>query len=418
MTQLYHDKPRSVGVENALKRTAQLVDIKWTPIKPFPRILRSEIPDSMYYYGFFPAWCPAHGLPYSSCRVVEKYIGWNISFETFFSALRNPNSVVYTKNLRNSPGRANTNSYYGMVCSMFVSYSLQMPYRVVCKDWADVPGVDPVDTTVLENLNLCDIVLDPRHHVAIITDILRDEEGRVHSIEVSESTNPQAIRTYFTPEEFRNYWLEDGYSIYRYNGLDNVTYNPDPFVHLDGDPDLPTPKINTAIMLDFGNKANYRIDDEPVEISVFETGWEAVEVTDPDGTRIEYPIPHGKQLTLHPKKPGIYSVCLKRDGDRSDSVTWCMVNIDLTFEKDSHHTNEPINCRFDIAEPNDTAIYMTLNTDDYYVQGGYVLTSEEVSSCVATIPPIEKPGKYRVIILAKNQFGIYSSKYTELVINP
>ena len=62
----------------------------------------------------------------------------------------------------------------------------------------------------------------------------------------------------------------------------------------EGDPVLPKPEITRALMLDYGNKANYRVGDEPVEISVFEQGWDAVEVTDPTGNKTRYPV--GKEF--------------------------------------------------------------------------------------------------------------------------
>ena len=71
--------------------------------------------------------------------------------------------------------------------------------------------------------------------------------------------------------------------MYRYDLVDEVTYEPDPFVYVEGDPIVPRPEINKALMLDFGNKANHRIGDEPVEISVFEEGWDKIEVTAPNG---------------------------------------------------------------------------------------------------------------------------------------
>ena len=33
---LYHDIPKSIGVENALKRARQMLDIRWIPIEKFP----------------------------------------------------------------------------------------------------------------------------------------------------------------------------------------------------------------------------------------------------------------------------------------------------------------------------------------------------------------------------------------------
>ena len=34
--QLYYDKPVSKGVENALKRAKQMVELKWTPVRRMP----------------------------------------------------------------------------------------------------------------------------------------------------------------------------------------------------------------------------------------------------------------------------------------------------------------------------------------------------------------------------------------------
>lgn len=413
MLQLYHDQPFSQGAENVLKRARQLADVRWTPVRPLPNALRSQGPEKKeYYYGYFSAWHPQTGLPYSSCRTVEKYIGWNISLETYFSALRNPNSVLYTRELKNTPG-TKANTYYGIVCSMYVSYALDLPYRVVCKDWPQLPQLHPVDIEPLENLRLCDIVLDPKKHIAIITDILRTADGKICWIEVSESTLPVVVSNRFTPEEFRHFWLEDGYSVWRYDGIDAVSYTPDPFAPVAGDAQLPCPAINEDILPDFGNRANYRIGDEPVELSVLTGGWETVRVTDPDGISTDYPAQD--KLVLRPEKPGVYRACVCRGEVCSDFVEWCMVDIRLSFDGEHHAAGESVTCRFTNAAA-DPVFYITLNTDEYYVKDGYLLAPEHSAAGSFTLPPVEKSGQYILIALAKNQFGIYSSPYTQLTV--
>ena len=141
-----------------------------------------------------------------------------------------------------------------------------------CSRWPREPGVFKPDLASLNDLSLCDIVLKVGDHIAIVTGIQRDAEGNVRLITVSEETPPSCIATDYTPEEFRAFWLEKGYEIYRYADLDRIPYTPDPYVYVEGDPDLPVPPVNKAFMADYGDKANYMLG-ESVLFSVFEPEW-------------------------------------------------------------------------------------------------------------------------------------------------
>ena len=406
--QLIYDKPATQGVANVLKRARQLCELRWTPIRPLPSAMSGvKGTDHEYFYGHFPAWMPQKGVPYSSCRTVEKYVGWNISAETYCTALQNPHSVVYTRELKDEPG-TKANCYYGLVCSMFVSYALELPYRIVCKDWLALDSIHPVDSEQLENLRLGDILLDPKRHVALITGIARDENGTVQRIEVSECTLPLTICTAFTPVEFCNYWLKNNYTVHRYDGIDNVTYTPDPWMPIDDEPAAEMPRF--ALLPDYGNKANYRVGDEPVELWALEEGWETVEVTAPDGTRVCYPLEDG-HVVLQPTAVGHYSACLIKDGARSGSVEWRMVSLHLEFEKDVYAVGEPITCRVwnEVAE--EKVFHAVLNTDNYYVKDKIFLTEEESAAGRVALPAQTAPGKYIIIALAKNKYGIYTSPY-------
>ena len=411
--QLIYDRPASAGVENALKRARQLCQIGWTPVRPLPSALFGvKGTDHEYFYGYFQPWRPQKGIPYSSCRTVEKYVGWNISPETFLTALQNPHSVVYTRQLKDEPG-TKANSYYGLVCSMFVSYALELPYRIVCKDWTALEDICAVSAEPLENLRLGDILLDPKRHVALITGIARDEAGAVQRIEVSECTLPLTVCTAFTPEEFRRFWLQDHYGVYRYGKIDQVTYTPDPWMPLEGEMAVEPPHF--ALLPDYGNKANYRVGDEAVELWALEEGWEAVEVIHPDGTKTHHSLQEG-HVTLQPAAVGHYSACLVRDGARSGSVEWRMVSLHLQFEKEKYAVGEPITCRTWNEVPGEKVFHAVLNTDTYYVKDTVFLAEEEGEAGRFALPAQTVPGKYIVIAMARNEYGVYTSPYCEVTV--
>lgn len=408
--QLYHDTPVSRGVENAIKRSKQLATLQWTPVGKLPTVKGCTDPNGVktYHKMFLSRYRPQTGVIYSSVRLYEKYVGYNVSLETYMTALANPNSVLYTRCLHDAPGHG-VGCYYGSVCSSFVSYTLDLPYRMRCKDWPGYPGITPVDSSKLENLRLCDIVLNVSRHIAIITDIERDVEGTVHFITVSECTQPNTIALRYTPEEFREHWLNDGYVIYRYDGLDRITYTPSPFVRLEGDPVLPEYEMNRTLMLDLGNRANYVIGEEDVEISVFEDGWQLVRVTEPDGTEKDLPITDGK-VRLVLQKPGSYRACCVNGDRTSAEVEWCAVDLQMELDKKEYRVGEPLYIRFRNASDERVFVYHIDGGECYERQKGF-FTPEQSAAGELELPPLSKPGAHRVMVAARNEYGVYRSRY-------
>ncbi len=101
-----------------------MLNIGYTPVKRLPILSKVLHEDSSKPYlrleSYSPTWLPLKGMIYSSVRRVGKYVGFNISLETFVSAITNPNSVVYTKPIKGTG--QNVHNYYGTVCACFVSY--------------------------------------------------------------------------------------------------------------------------------------------------------------------------------------------------------------------------------------------------------------------------------------------------------
>lgn len=407
---LYADKPHSKGVENALKRARQMVELKWTPQKMLASGHIFNTPTGKKYLDtWIPAHMPQQGVIYSSPRAHRKFVGTNVSIETYMTAMANPNSVLYT---RPQHGVARSAfSYYGIVCSAFVSYVCGLPQFVACAGWPKVPGAELIELNALEELRLGDILwgYNPPDlgHITIITEILRDVEGNVHQISVSESTTPCCCCTAFTPEEFRGYWLEGGYRVIRYAGIHDVTYTPNPYVPLEGDPYMPAPVYNSAFMADYGDKANYNLG-ETVEFSIFEEGWEAIEIAGPDGLAVSLPIT-GSTVTYTPEVSGAYSAVCRKGDEVSQAVSFCSVFVEIVPEKATFAVGEPIRGVFRTGNPEDKVFNVNVSTGDLFFRLSRSTTQKEQAEQCVEITDTLAPGTYVFVLSAQGEYGVYST---------
>lgn len=407
---LFHDVPKSKGVANVLKRAHQLIDITFTPVEymPYNSSTYTAEHEVSRYNGYYKPWYEKKGMVYSSCRLVEKYVGQNVSIETFMTAVRNPRSVVYTRNLFGTGGK-NTGNWYGSVCSAFVGYALQMPYRMSCREWPEIDGVTELKYDSYDEFRLCDIVLDITKHIAMITDLVRDENGHVVGIEVSECTTPAVRSLWYTPEAFTHAWMEHGYVIYRYDKLDSITYTPSPFVPLFGDPELPLPPLSTALMPNMGNKANYiRLrEEEKAELDILEEGWDCVEVTEPDGIVKRYPI---EDATVYPsmEKCGIHTACCVRGDEKSVPVSFCITGLQVETDKAEYAVGEEIRIKWSNPLPDEVFVFI-VNREDNYVRNKGYFTEAEKDACSAVLKGVQVPGKHWVTVVAKGEYGCYCS---------
>lgn len=401
------DKPTSVGMENALRRAKQMVEIEWMPRDFVPSSSNTKRPDGevVRFDTFFEPWVTVKGLPYSSCRVSEKYFGYNVSLESFMTSLENPNAAVYRRSLHGCPGR-NISCYFGTVCSGFASYVMNLPYRTPCSAWPKRPDVTELDAENIDAFSLCDIVLNPAKHIALITGLKRDESGRVGVITISECTPPRCMERDFTPEQFRHKWVEHGFRVFRFSGLDGIPYTPSRFVPLPGDPPFPEEEP-FALLPDLGNRSNYRFGEETPELTVLRDGWETVTVVSPDGKTESFPIPENRTLVYEPKQVGFYQAfCVGKEG-RSRETEWYVGGIEVDFDKTVCRAGEAPRVSFRDPDGNPVFHYI-VNTEDYYLKTkGFF--DEPLSEGIFSPRMPKTPGKYRLMLLAKGKFGIYSS---------
>lgn len=383
-----------------LARAKQLTDFVWTPIRDVPTYTKTEGQTVL------PAGVPVKGFPYSSTEETDKFFTENVSFESFLTAIPNPHSTLY------QPGRgARGACNYGVVCNGFVRYTLGIPYRIPTAKWLDLPGMRVVKghrEYTVDDMRLCDVLWayrEGRNHVAMITDILRNEDGVIEKIEISQAKQPHCERATQTPEEFYKEW--GPFSLCRYDKLQEVPPLDEENDRLLWESGLD--KNTPAVTVDNGNRSNYLVG-QRVLLSLLSDEEDTVELY-LNGEKIEtLTFSDERTVSLFPAR-GYYEA---RAGKSGESVFFC-VN-DATVRHECHGDMVTF-----YADPNDeksTICYM-----DFRIDGGKgaacaplttyeVLTDEEKKSGVFTrkIPADGKNFK----IYYKNPYGVWTHRMTAL----
>lgn len=415
---LFSTKPDTPGKAAVLARSAQLTEFRWTPVQNITTYTKATGKTTL------PAGKELTGIIYSSAEPNDKFITENVTFETLLSATANPNSALYQKDLN---GHHNSWVYFGIVCNGLARYAYGIKRRHNTKHWLDVPGIRrvalPGEYTV-EDIRLCDSLLafcDQHKHVALITDILRDEEGVIRQIEVSEAVRPTCKRAqYDVAEYFEKFKV---YSLCRYDFVDDVPA-PDPVQDAtlkQGVPALPT------IAVDYGNKSNYLVGEEVV-ISVFTPGEHTVELCHGDKVVETIPVIAPAKFVRTPGR-GYYTVRLTDSGECAE---FAVNEARLSYTVNGNE----ITVKADSCDPNSEIVYMDfrevtktkLSTSDGLDAAGQVtefynpicaslsrveeLTDEEKRNGVITRSIPADAGNFKVYF--KNKYGVWVHPMTEI----
>ena len=309
-----------IGALNAVKKAYQMTDLSFTPVGTIEANSRTYEKDKKY-----------KGLIYSSVKEIGSYVGSNVSFHTFMTAIHNPRSKIYTERINEFPYHGtNCKAYYGTVCSGLVSYALGLDYGSY--DFPVSELMEEVDFTNLDSLRIAD-VLWKSGHVAIITDTIWDKYKHISEIEISESVQSGCKRYYKSREAFENLMTSSFKSIYRYKELyKNTEYIAVPqFVAVTEE--TPTDFVyNNDLCVDKGDKSCY-LEGEEVIVNIMQDYlylevyrgndlYTVVSSTD-------------KDVNFHNLPYGDYKarLCYGNDNSFSDYTYWKVVNIDLNVDR-------------------------------------------------------------------------------------
>ena len=391
---LISTKPKNEAEAAVIARSRQLTDFKWTPARDVPTCLSLTKGN-----GVLPAGVEQTGFPYASTEATDKFFCENIYFETFLSAIPNPDSKLY------QPGRAALSACnFGIVCNSFVRYALGIQGRVNTQNWGSIPGmrlVKPKGEYTAEEIRLCDILHaygEGRNHVTLITDIIKNEDGRIELIEVSEAVSPLCKRQTYTPEEyFEAYKL---FSLWRYDLLDFVPSFDEKENALLFDSGIE--KIQPKIAVDNGNKSNYR-EGEEVIISVFTEGENAV-LLYRDKTLAEEIKTYGRAVVVRRLERGYYRIALKDSGES--------VELAVTAPEISHGVDgDYITVRADAKDTESEIVYMDFRKcgKDFGSLVKFEALSEEEKKSGVIRRPIPT-GAENFKVYFKNKYGVWTHK--------
>lgn len=298
------------GLSNVLASAKQCSQIKYTPVS----ILPSQTGD-------FPANEEITGLPYSSARANDKMIGNHVSIHTFLSAVQNPRSVLYTRILTTK----NAKTYYGMVCSAFVDYCYKVEPNFTCATFLEQDNLIEIPYSEIEVGD----VLNSGKHIILITDVERDESGKITRVTRTEGKKPTVKTTKLSWNSFVKKYKSENYKAYRYNDIDNTGYEQLPYVCGYEDEALQTNISSPDIMSEFGDRAAFLAGESTMINVVNPRDYSSICVKR-NGTTIKT-TNIIEDFKLSDLKPGMYEVSIT-NGYETSATTFFVVDADCHYD--------------------------------------------------------------------------------------
>lgn len=322
------------------------------------------------------------GLVYSSSRYEDLLCPNNVSYWTYITAMSDPNSYQYTKDISVPPYSISglAKAYYGQVCSSFVQYALGIKYNFQIHQmtvWEDFDKVEPNNVNSLELGDM--LTSEKKTHTRLVTGINKENE-KIVSVVISEGVVPVAVKKELSAEEIQKTIENDGYQIFRYRNIANVKSPPFPYDYYYNE----TNTINPNIMPRRGDRANWR-KDENVVIDILDSQLFSAYKVYKDGELYkETPLSKGDtEIDLGVLPPGDYSMVLNNKEYESPPVYWMVVDYNANvvpigsgkiFASFSSYNAKPIFLTwrrpwsFNVSN-NDMPLWTTVIDDDACEQG-------------------------------------------------
>ena len=316
---LVEDVP-SQGALNAIKRAYQMTDLRFTPVDSFYANSIKTYQKGITY----------QGLVYSSVKETHTFVGMDVSFHTFMTALHNPKSVIYTENVRKPPYHGhNCGAYYGTVCSGFITYALDLKIYQKSYDYASSDYFQLVDDQSSRGVCLADVI-NSGGHVQLVTRIKRNpRNGRAVEIEICEGVRPGCRRVILSGEKLDRLLsrTKKPRKLYRYKYLDSVKYVPMTDFVAVGNERL-TPFIyNDDICTSRGDKVCYVVG-ENVVLNI-NKGYKELEIFKDSGLYQTLTIGKELDISVTDLPYGNYKARVVNGKKKSDYTYWKVIDVNV-----------------------------------------------------------------------------------------
>ena len=390
--------------EKAVEYARIMSRVKWTPAAGGMPMRGGHFEEGTEYTG----------VPYSSVKSVGRYIGFDIFLKTFLAAVQNPHSVLYTENLHGEV--TNAECYYGKVCSSYTSYALQCGIWYVSRlhnpPYRD--GVTLVEPQSAQSARIGDIIFtppSPGSHVAIVTEVTRNGDGRVTHVRVEESWPPTIRNTDRNAAEFDSHIASGDRKLYRIADLDawREGNRAESFLFPDYAEDSATPDINRVLLLDRGDWVPYH-KGEAVKLNVMDRDAQGVKTLvikrgDSVVEEIQQP---GKGLVERSFSTcGDYTAhCVMRDDSLSQACEFSVCDLDFSISTDRVTLGEPWQVEFSSDNMDVIIVYLSSDTNSYGRHSVFVSNQDRQNGHVV-IPArvVQDEGNWQVWLIGENRYG-------------
>lgn len=404
-----HEMPSSQGALNLVKRAYQMSKLSYIGMDELFTVTDELAGDE------FPTGTQVTGILYSAPRELMNYVPQCASIHSYMTAIKNPNSYIYTKPISNSKL---AHSYYGGVCSSLVAYAYGIDSVVPTTiSFATYPGFEelPASQQNIESLKIGDMLNwtpgGDSGHIVIITDIIRTERGELKYIEVTETFTPYATTHLDTPESFK--YFREGYSAYRYAYIDDIEYEESEWVNVFGYNTSPT--WNHNLLPRRGDKANWRVG-ETIEIDVLNAEDYTNYVLYNIDTGIVNTDSIASLISINNLPTGKYKVYLTDGSNESDPVFFNVMSETATFtpDGDGHVT---VTFTSTLGTASGVQFFSSLTNEyKFYGLAFHVLSDAEIEAGEATINiPTLSPSMqwycpnnlWGMRVMYKTEYGLY-----------
>lgn len=235
------------AVEIIQRRAQQIAGVQWTTLNDVPR-----------NSGFFPADTVISGIPYSSVKELDKFVGQDVSFYTFLTAVQNPRSVLYTEHVGQTPySGVNCAAFYGTVCSMTVNYVLGFDAPYESGMYASLPFIEKVEKQDPSEVRIGDILWQ-KGHVVLVEDVKHKSNGNISSIYILESSGSYTRIKQYSLSSFIDRWKSSSWVLYRYLDFGRIAHQEEYSFLSSLSPDNYSVRYDSDVCTSRGDRACYR----------------------------------------------------------------------------------------------------------------------------------------------------------------
>ena len=371
------------------KKAHQIADIEWIPLRDIPGLTKP-----------IPAGIMRTGIPYSSVKEKDKFVGQEVSFHTFMTALRNPRSVLYTEDVKEYPyNGVNCGPYYGTVCSGAVNYALGIERPYESSMYENVPYIAKVKNQSPEGICSGDILWS-QGHVVLVIDVLKNDDGTPRSFTILESNGRTSIKN-LSLASFNERWESVGWVAYRDMRLaENIYYTPNPYVINEGDPVGLVASYNMDLCTSRGDMVTY-LEGEDVVINILNSSYKTMEVAK-DGSPFKTMTVSAEDITLHSLEAGSYAVHLRSENSISKDVFFEIINERTSVRR------QGLNYEVSFGSSNSVPVYLVVCTRTGARKGIVDITPYDLSAGGLLLN-----GKYRGMYLKVFYQGSYGKVSNE-----